>query len=198
MAMRRWIMRRQGAWLAVLLVLGLGGCATGPEYPLLSPIAAARTFGYSEAPIGPDRYLVSYVTPTRIAGFYGGPHAAEANEARTIGYDMAVWRAAQLAQAQGFLGFRVTDRRSDVNIYPNPYDYDVGPPYWGPYWNRWSPFWGPYGPYRPFPPRANIVARVSIEVLLLHDLKPGDYNAQDAIRQLQATYPGAAGVRPAA
>lgn len=191
--MCRAVVRRSAAGVAVCLALCLGGCALGPSPPLLSPIAVTGSFGYAEAPLGPDRYAISYVTPVRLDGFSGGPHEAEANEARTLGYDMAVWRAAQLGEAQGFLGFRVTDRRSDVTVYPNPYAYDVGPPYWGPFRHPGPPVWGPYGPYRPFPPRADIQARVTIDVLLLHDLRPGDYNAEDAMRQLQATYPGAAG-----
>src|ERR1700745_1404814 len=92
----------RGGSLLLVLALALGGCATGPAFPLLSPIAAAGSFGYSEAAQESDRYSVSYLTPPRLANSYPGPHAVEADAARTLGFDMAVWRAAQLAEAQGF------------------------------------------------------------------------------------------------
>src|SRR5690242_13932858 len=87
----------RGPWILLALALALGGCATGPAYPLLSPIAAAGSFGYSEAAQGSDRVSVNYLTPARLATSFPGPHAGEANAARTLGFDMAVWRAAQLA-----------------------------------------------------------------------------------------------------
>lgn len=189
----RWLAAlSSGVWGALLLTL-LGGCVAGPSYPLLSPIAATGNFGFAEVPTAPGHYTVSYTTPPRLTGNYPGPHEQDADAARTLGFDMATWRAAQLAQAQGYTGFRVTDRRSDATIYPDPYysPYD-DPLFWDPAWERRRyAFYG--GPLPPLPPRSYLQARVTIEVTLLQALQPGDYDTADAIRQLQRTYPGADG-----
>jgi hypothetical protein len=189
----------RGPWLLLVLALVLGGCATGPAYPLLSPIAAAGSFGYSEAAQAGDRVSVSYLTPPRLTTSYPGPHAVEANAARTLGFDMAVWRAAQLAEAQGFKGFRILDRRSDATVYPDPYayNYDYDPLFadpFGPYGRR--RYYG-FGPFPPLPPRSYVQASVTIEALLLRELQPGDYDAAQSVAQLRRTYPGAEGPAPA-
>jgi hypothetical protein len=199
-AMRRGAAGLGAVRLVLVLTVLLGGCATGPGYPLLSPLAAAGSFGYTEAPQGADRYSVSYVTPPRLTGSYPGPHEEDANAARTLGFDMAVWRAAQLAQDRGFTGFRVTDRRSDVSIYPDPYAYyyEPDPLFWNPGWPYLHRPYDGFGPFPPLPPRNYLQAKVTIDVLLLQGLAPGDYDAASAIGQLRRTYPGAEGAPPPA
>lgn len=185
-------MARVGRALAALIGLALlGGCVTGPPPPLLTPLAAGGNFGYAETPLSGDRQTVTYVAPSRLTNSYGPAREADAQATRTLAFDMAVWRAAQLAEAQGFAGFRVSDRRSDSDTYPDPF-YDP--------WDPW-PCWGcrrfgfPYDAYRGSP-YAYLQTRVTITVEMLHDPGPGDYKADDAIAQLRRTYPGAEGVPP--
>lgn len=188
-----------GSSLAVALGLLIGACQAVPQLPLLSPIAAGGNFGYSESPLGDDRYAVIYVAPERLSLAYPGGNQADASAVRTLAFDMAIWRAAQLAQAHGFQGFRVADRRSDVNSYPDPYDYyDDEPLFGGPVGPGWG-WGGPYGyDFGAFPatPRNYLQATVTIDIVLEHALQPGDYEAADAIRQLRRTYPGADGLAP--
>lgn len=189
MATTRW---RHGLAALVGLML-LGGCVSGPRLPLLTPLEVGGSFGYTATPLGGDRHAVTYVAPSRVTSAYGAARAADAQASRTLAFDMAVWRAAQIAEAQGFAGFRVSDRRSDVDTYPDPF-YDP----WDP-WPCWEcrRFGFPY--YRdPFrgPSFAYLQARVTITVQLLHDPGPGDYKAADAIAQLRRTYPGADGLPP--
>jgi hypothetical protein len=183
----------------VLLALALAGCAIGPSYPLLSPLAVTKSFGYAEAQRGENRYSVTYLTPARLAFSAAGPNEGDAEAARTLGYDMAVWRAAQLAAAAGYEGFHVSDRQADVTFYPDPLDLDFPPSYppsyWGPgWWRRRDPFSG-MGPPWP-PPRLLLAARVTIDVRLLHAPGPDDYNTTGAVSQLARTYPGADGTPP--
>ena len=183
-------------WCALAALTGaalLGGCVTAPPPPLLTPLAVAGRFGYAETALGGDRYAVTYVAPSRLTSPYGPAREIDAQATRTLAFDMAVWRAAQIAQAQGFAGFRISDRRSDVDTYPDPF-YEP----WDP-WPCWEcrRFGFPYypDPYRGSP-FVYLQTRVTIIVQMLHDPGPGDYKAEDTIAQLRLTYPGAEGIPP--
>jgi len=169
----------------------LAGCVSIPPPPLLTPLAVAGSFGYAEAPLGGDRFSVTYLAPPRLTSRYGSAREADAQATRTLAFDMAVWRAAQLAEAQGFAGFRISDRRSDVDTYPDPLSQPFDP------WPCWEcrRFGFPYSadPYRGSP-FIYLETQVTITVQMLHDPGSGDYRADDAIAQLRRTYPGAEGV----
>jgi hypothetical protein len=189
LAMARW-------WHAFGALVGLtllGGCVSGPPLPLLTPLAIGGSFGYAETPLGGDRYAVTYIAPSRVTSAYGSARDADALATRTLAFDMAVWRAAQIVEARGFAGFRISDRRSDADTYPDPF-YDP----WDP-WPCWQcrrfgfPYYG--DPFRG-PSFAYLQTRVTITLELLHDPGPGDYRADDAIAQLRRTYPGAEGLPP--
>lgn len=178
--------------LLLALAAAFAGCTAAPEYPLLSPLAATGQFGYAETARGDDRFSVVYVTPVRYADGAGAADPRDAEAARQLGYDMALWRAAQLASARGLAGFRVSDRQADVTVYPDPLDLEpVPPPFWGPLsWRYRDPFWRVAGPW--FPPRLLVTARVTLEVELLRQPGPGDYDAAREIARLDHAYPGAA------
>lgn len=191
-----WATARVGLAIAAVIawVLLLAGCVSSPPPPLLTPLAVAGSFGYAEAPLGGDRFSVTYIAPPRLTSLYGIARETDAEATRTLAFDMAVWRAAQIAQAQGFAGFRVTDRRSDVDTYPDPLSQPFDP------WPCWEcrRFGFPYyaDPYRGSP-FVYLQTRLAITVQMLHDAGPGDYSAADAIAQLRRTYPGAEGIPPA-
>ena len=151
-------------------------------------------------PLGDQRYEVSYVGPYRRSLRAPGP-VQESNAAqRTMAYDFALWRAAQLAEAQGLPGIRISNVRSNVNTYSDS-DYDpfYSPgfypygPYGGyPFGPRWGdPYWGP-SPY------VYQQAEVTVDAQLLRSPGAGDYVAADVIDQLRRTYPGAEGLPPPA
>jgi hypothetical protein len=182
---------------AAALVCLLAACATGPQAPLLSPLNVAKRYGYTEATFGPAKVQVTYVGPSRQSSVYASERDPDANAARTQAYDLAVWRAAQIALERGFTGFHVDSSRADIETtYDDPfYDPLYGPPY-GPYFGPpfRRRFWGYPGFYPSYNPYAYIQARVTIDVTLLQALGPGDYVAQDAIAQLRRTYPAAEGL----
>ena len=186
--------RLRQALAALIGAALLAGCVGAPPPPLLTPLAIAGSFGYAEAALGGDRASVTYIAPPRLTSPYGTARETDAQATRTLAFDMAVWRAAQLAEAQGFAGFRISDRRSDVDTYPDPLSQPFDP------WPCWEcrRFGFPYyaDPYRGSP-FAYLQTRVTITVQMLHDPGAGDYKADDAIVQLRRTYPGAEGVAPA-
>ena len=185
---------RQAA-IAVVATLGvlLGGCAAGPSYPLLTPVDVAHSFGFADTRLADGRYEVSYVAPALQGYGYRFDQSPTEKQGKSLALDMAIWRAAQIAQAQGFQGFSVADTKSNSDIqqrsayYDDPWGPDWGP---GPYWSRHRPPFG-WGDYNP--PETSVQVEVKLAVALSNSLKPGDYNAADAIQQLRQTYPGADG-----
>jgi len=175
---------------ALALVLALAACATGPAYPLLTPLTTAKQFGYAETQQGADRYSVTYITPTALSSaLAGAPQDPDAEAARTLGSDMATWRAAQLAAAGGFAGFHLSDRQADVTFFPDPLDVAFPPPFWGPgWWRARQPLWQQGGPW--LPPRLLVSAKVTVEVRLLHAPGEDDLVAADTMARLEKAYPG--------
>ena len=80
--------------LPLLASLALAGCATAPT--LYQPAAGPKAVGYSEYRIEPGRYRIT---------FQGGPGAPPQQVT-----DYALLRAADLAIADGYDWFRVSDR----------------------------------------------------------------------------------------
>jgi hypothetical protein len=194
------IMRSRSAAFAALASLTLlGACASGPAYPLLTPVDVAQSFGFSDLRLPDGRYEVSYVAPPMQGYGYRFDQSPTERQGKSLAFDMAIWRAAQIAQAQGFKGFSVSDTKSNSDIQQRAGYYDDP---WGPGWGG-GPYWGwhhrGYG-WNEFynPPETSVQVEVRLAVTLTNDLKPGDYDAAAAIQQLRRTYPGAdgAGVVP--
>jgi hypothetical protein len=171
-------------------------CTSDPAPPLMSPIEVARSYGYSEVPIGDNRYAVTYTGPSQRTLRSANARQETGAVEHTQAYDFALWRAAQIALAQGFPGFRVGNVRTNVDtLVDDYYDPFYGPGLsthrylWGP-----GPYWGPYGAPNPY---AYQQTSVTMDVTLLQSLGPGDYDARDTIDQLRKTYPGAEGTPPA-
>jgi hypothetical protein len=169
----------------------LAACASGPSYPLYSPQAVTGSFGYSEQKLGPTSYKVVYVTPARGVTDSRSGVDERRQALLTLSNDMALWRAAQLARANGQNEFRVTRRDNDVDVQRDYYDngyYDrrrFGPPYGPPY----------YGPSMYGPPWPYTYVRMSARTTLMVEFgrRPGEdfYIADEAIARLRQTYPGA-------
>jgi len=87
--------------LAALGALSLAACATEPTH--FQPAARPGAVGFSELRIEPGRYRVT---------FQGGPGAPAAQVE-----DYVLLRAANLALAEGYDWFRVTDRLTRQNGY---------------------------------------------------------------------------------
>jgi hypothetical protein len=171
------------------------GCTTAPAPPLLSPIEVAKSYGYSEVPLGDDHYQVTYVAPADRTGRSVDARAATIAAERKLAFDLAVWRAAQLALAQGYAGFKVGNTNSNVYTYEDEPFYQP-PPWWGPGYFRRPYFGGGWGPYWEPSPFLVVQVDVTIDVLMERSPGPGDYKARETIEQLRSIYPGAEGELP--
>jgi hypothetical protein len=170
-----------------MLMLLMAGCATEPQYPLYSPIAVTGGFGYSEQRLPDGGYRVSYVTPRRTAYTPYAGVEPQRSALLTLANDMALMRAAELAQAQGYSTFRVTQRDNDANIDRQRYDGWCNDPFW---YRR--PYYSPYRGYRCGPDGYTYYqARNTLTVEFGH--KPGEehYVVADVLTRLQQTYPTA-------
>ena len=87
--------------LPALAALTLSACATAPTH--FQPAGAPGAVGFSEVRLEPGRYRVT---------FQGGPGAPVAQV-----QDFALLRAANLALAEGYDWFRITDRITHQNGY---------------------------------------------------------------------------------
>jgi hypothetical protein len=176
-----------------VITCAVTGCDSAPPPPLLSPISVAGRYGYADVPLGDHRYQVSYLGPSQRS--LRSPAARqETNTAeRTQAFDFALWHAAQIALAQGFVGFRVSNIRTNVDsIVDESYDPFFAHGFY-PHRRLWAPagpYWGPEGWPSPY---IYAQTQVVIDVLLVQTLDAGDYDAHDTIEQLNNTYPGAAG-----
>jgi hypothetical protein len=179
-----------------LAVLALAGCGDG-RYPPLSPMAQAGGYGYADKPLGGERYTVTYVGPSRLSSSAPAVRDRDAAAARTEALDLAIWRAAQLAQGAGFEGFRVIGQSSTVDVAAQPTYYDQQ--FYGPFGSNVGrggiirpPSVGTTAPMSyPESPTDRLQGRASVDIELLRNPGPNDLIAKDVIDQLRTKYPDA-------
>jgi len=145
-------------WAAIANVVVLGtltsACADNRKPPVAAmvPQSANGVFGYSDRILGPDLYEVTYVSPQLRATQDADNAHGLAGEKQRV-YDLALWRAAQLAQEKKFPAFQVQYESRDVDvtvrrdpIYPA---YPPAPIFWG-HRCRWDCDW-PFGYWPGYP-----------------------------------------------
>jgi hypothetical protein len=132
--------------LPIALSFLLGACATPvPPKPAMAPFGVNGDFGYSERDLGADKVAVTYRGEI-VKIDARNPRDDFRNKIELDkAYDLALWRAAQIADGRHKAGLKVeTDsKNSDVDVQrrtlyrPDPF-YD---PYFDPYDD---PFWPPF------------------------------------------------------
>jgi hypothetical protein len=190
--------RSAGGWTVAALLL-LAGCHPAAQLPLMSPIDVAGTFGYADRPLGDGRVEVSYTVPPRPTRYDQKAQDEDAEGATRLAKDLALWRAAELAESRGAPALRVLDSRSDVRYDTREQTY-YPPNYATPY----SPFYPPLVdaqrrtllPYMfneiPVDYRATWVqARAVLAVAFDAQRTPVGEDAAEVIRTMRTRYPAA-------
>lgn len=180
-------MRLTIACLALLLLLG--GCASGPQYPLYSPMAVTGSFGFSEQALSSTSYRVTYVAPRRTA-YNPYAHAEPQRTAMlNLTNDMALMRAAELAQSRGHTTFRVTQRDNDTDVKRDYYDSWCNDPFWPrrPYYYGPSRYRCGSDGYTYFQGSSTLTVEFG------HSAGQEHFVVPDVLAQLQRTYPTARG-----
>jgi hypothetical protein len=173
--------------ILVTALLELAGCQSTPPQPLYRPLEAGASYGYTERQIDPTHWEVIYMGPRYSASSYGDKSDDKAEAVRTEAYDLALWRAAQIALEQKRSRFAVVSERRDVD---RSTQVDRYPPYpYYPYGFRHPGFWG-YWPYYydDYSVRASREATVSLTI----DLNPApgaqSLDAKETADRLEAQY----------
>lgn len=178
-------------FVAFLAFALLAACAFPQPRPLYASLQSSGSYGYFEEQLSGDRFRVGYDAPveTRYRGSRG-ERQAEVDRQVALAYDMALLRAAELAQARDRETFRISQRQNNVRIEER--DEYRGTPYPGfyhPYWHH-RYFAVPYYAYPEFIDR---VTEIAVSVTFISDLgapvDDGDsFNARDVIARVSQKY----------
>lgn len=191
--------------LAAVLLISLGACASAPPKPAMVPLGSSGgDFGYSSKEVGPDRVEVTYrgdaVSVSASNPRDDGRTKAEQDKA----HDLALWRAAQIAQERGKAGFKIESehRDSDIEVQrrtyyrPSPFYDPFWDPYDDPFWPRYRrPFWHDDWPYSYQQVRtATARAEITLIVTLYQNYDPkvdGMFSTAETLTKLKAIRSGA-------
>jgi hypothetical protein len=179
-----------------LMTAAISGCTTR-QPPVAAMVAQSATgdYGYSEQMLAPDLYKVTFVSPRlRATQDLGDAHGLAAEKQRV--YELALWRASQLAKEKGYPAFLVQQesRDVDVTVQRDP----VYPAYPGPYffggYCRWRCGW-PYGyGYWPYDYgyyyRTRAAGRISVDltVKMLPARTPDSFDTAATEERLRKTH----------
>jgi hypothetical protein len=149
---RRTIFSLMAGWLTIHSVAlavalpALAGCQSAPPRPLYQPLETGAEFGYTEQQVDPTHWEVTYAGPRYRASYSDSKRDAETESARGLAYDLALWRAAQIALEQNRPSFAVVSERRDVDRSTQVDRRYGGYPYSYPFGFRHSGYWG-YWPW---------------------------------------------------
>jgi hypothetical protein len=193
--------RRQAGPAAKLLTITLlailiAACAAPAPKPAMVPLGQTGDFGYSERDVGTDRIEVTYIGAT-IRASSSADVRLVAERAKTR--DLALWRAAQIADQRGMTAIRIENEVRDTDLQVT-YDYDGYGSYY-PYGYRRYGYWGspswfyddPYY-YQPVR-RAYGQSITTLTVQLLNHYDPDDQTqlpVKETLSRLQSARSGAA------
>lgn len=80
------------------------------------PEVQANGFGYSETSLGPDRVEVRYATPEIDLPVDEERRSVALMEQKQKAFDLALWRAAQIALADGYAYLKVEQDTRDADV----------------------------------------------------------------------------------
>jgi hypothetical protein len=189
---------------AILLIL-LAACTTpAPPKPAMVPLGAGGDFGYSSKDLSPDRVEVTY-RGDAVKVDASNPRddsrtKAELDKAR----DLALWRAAQIANERGKAGFKIENENRDSDVEVQRRSYYRPSPFYDPFWDPYDdPFYPRYRrpyfyddwPYQYQQVRsATARAEITLTVVLYQSYDPkvaGMMSTAETIAKLKAARSGA-------
>lgn len=190
-------------WIIATLAAGaiLAGCASpAPPKPAMVPLGQTGDFGYSERDLGNDRIEVTYTgAAVRVSvGATRNDAKVQAELAKT--HDLALWRAAQIADQRGMAAIKIDKETRDTDVQVTRQLVPSAAPFgYGPYWNHYGyygrPNWFYDDPFY-YQPVRRAAGRVTttLTVILLKTRDPDDaaqLPVKETLSNLQAARSGA-------
>jgi hypothetical protein len=176
----------------------VAGCAAAPPKPAMVPLGQTGDFGYSERDLGPDRIEVTYTGATIPVSASQGRNDSRVTAEMAKIHDLALWRAAQIADQRGMAGMRIENETRDSNVNVTQQYVQQYSPFYDPFWPRRHYCCGPWYDddpfyYRPVR-RADAQSITRLTVLLLKQYDPHDatqLSVKDTLTKMQTARSGA-------
>ncbi|MEX2201527.1 MAG: hypothetical protein WD711_09050 [Dongiaceae bacterium] len=131
--------------VAVALV-AVSACGAPAPRPAMVPVGAVGEYGYSTSSASSDQFEVDYVTPVLRTSLRDSSREEEIEAEKRRAYELALWRAAQIAQERDYAVFIVEESSRDADV-----EIDEGGYYGNRYGYAWHNNFG--NPYRRYPYR---------------------------------------------
>lgn len=170
-----------------LLAVTVYACAPLPARPLFSEWHRDYEFGYSDKRLGPARIQVTYRTPFVRTTRNIGQRSEQTGRIIGLSFDLALWRAAEIAVRDGFSAFRVGARHSKSTI--DDQGEEISAPRFG--------LAHPRGGFRIIGSPATgfraawLQGSTTLEIALKRETGTGDINARATIKRLHGKHAGA-------
>jgi hypothetical protein len=135
--------------LAAVLLISLAACATPVPKPAMVPLGTAGDFGYSSKDLGADRVEVTYRGDVVTVSVSNPRDDSRTKAELDKAHDLALWRAAQIAQERGKAGLKIDNENRDSDIEVQRRSYYRPSPFYDPFWDPYDdPFWPRHSFYR--------------------------------------------------
>jgi hypothetical protein len=185
---------------AILLAVLLAGCTTPPPpRPAMVPLGQTGDFGYSERDLGDNRIEVTYTGATIPVSSRAGRDDARVKAELAKIHDLALWRAAQIADQRGMAAMKIENETRDTDLQVTQQYVQRVSPFYDPFWHHrhycCGPGWFDDDPYYYQPVRrADAQAVTTLTVQLLKQYDPHDARqlpVKDTLTRLQSARAGA-------
>jgi len=174
--------------LTAVLLISLAACATpAPPKPAMVALGTSGDFGYSSKDLGSDRVEVTYRGDAVKVSESNPRDDVRTRMELDKAHDLALWRAAQIAEDRGKAGFKVENEKRDSDVEVENRSYYRPSPFYDPFWDPYDdPFWpryrrplfyGGYGPGFPYSYQQVRNATARAEITLTVILYP-EYDAK--------------------
>jgi hypothetical protein len=184
---------------AALLAALVAACTTPPPpRPAMVPLGQTGDFGYSERDLGQDRIEVTYTGATIPVSSSQGRNDSRVTAEFAKIHDLALWRAAQIADQRGMAGMKIENETRDSNVNVTQQYVQRVAPFYDPFWPHRRYCCGPFYDDDPFyyqpVRRASAQSITRLTVLLLKQYDPHDatqLSVKDTLTRLQTARAGA-------